>query len=306
VLERKYSARYDSYETTLSMPQVEVGAIVDWRYTLFFDSRLTQWDIPLQGDLPTLRKEISFFKPDDLEYKIVFTDPVGHTPEQTVEDAGSGTMARYVLRDLRALPREPFRPPLADLSSHIRFVPTALASRHRSTIDVGRTWESVAEDHLRYEYKPFEKGSERGQELARRLSSALPSGREKADRLFRFVRDEIDSVEFVAVRPGRTCDDILDDRRARAVEKALLLQAMLRGVGLPSSLAWTTPRRLGRIDMIVPDLGRIERVLIVAEIDGESVFGTWTPSWRESAACSWTGRSPRGSSPLSRPRTIPD
>jgi hypothetical protein len=55
VFKKEYSTYYDTQVTSVVMPGIGVGAIVEWKYTIFFDNPLVTWEIQFESDLPTLR-----------------------------------------------------------------------------------------------------------------------------------------------------------------------------------------------------------------------------------------------------------
>jgi hypothetical protein len=98
--------------------------------------------------------------------------------------------------------------------------------------------------------------------------------KEKAAALYRFVRDQIatEELEGVTLREGATVDGALARGSGDYAEKALLLQRMLRAVGVEAKPVWAAQRSRGQIDPQLANPAWFDRVLVAAEVDGQRVY----------------------------------
>jgi hypothetical protein len=120
--------------------------------------------------------------------------------------------------------------------------------------------------------------------LARKLNWGVPSRarkvagdgtlRKKAEALYRFVRDEIQTQpgEGVLVSENSRLQDILSTRRGTAVEKALLLQVMLLEVDVKAYLVWAADRDRGTVDLTLANPSWFDTALGLVEIDSKRML----------------------------------
>jgi hypothetical protein len=98
------------------------------------------------------------------------------------------------------------------------------------------------------------------------------SFRKKAEALYRFVRDEIQTAPGEGVLIGdddASLQKVLSARRGTAVEKALLLQVMLLEAGGKAYLVWAADRGRGTVDLTLPNPNWFDTVLVMVEIDSK-------------------------------------
>ena len=272
VFDKKYSSYYDSQMTSVVLPEVVPGAIIEWKYTLFFDSAVRTWEVYFENELPTLEREVLFHKPDQLEFRVGWFEFFGREPVGRIDDTRTGTIVVYRLRDLLPLPDEPFRPPYVDLATRADFIPVAFRTS-RAAKELARSWSTLVKLIEDERYRETRKRSRAPQELAGRMTVGTGDIRSRANLLYRFVRDEIATRPSVyPITAGRPLDAVLRKRVASRAEKALILQLMLNAVGVESSIAWTNPRSRGGLIQEATNIERVSRLLVTAELDGTLNF----------------------------------
>src|SRR6185436_8373889 len=110
------------------------------------------------------------------------------------------------------------------------------------------------------------------QQARKTAGSGTP--RQKAEALYRFVRDEIETVPEpgVFIDAGGGLRKILAERRGTPAEKALLLQTLFKAVEIKSALVWARDRNQGEIDFEVANPAWFDAVLLITDFDGERVI----------------------------------
>ncbi|HET9229338.1 MAG TPA: transglutaminase domain-containing protein, partial [Thermoanaerobaculia bacterium] len=98
--------------------------------------------------------------------------------------------------------------------------------------------------------------------------------RSRAEALYRFVRDQIETEDLPSVFlwDGTTADSVLAARRGDSAGKALLLQSMLRAAGLQSRAVWAADRDNGRFPTNFPSPFWFDRVIVAVDLDGQRIF----------------------------------
>ncbi|MCB1056915.1 MAG: DUF3857 and transglutaminase domain-containing protein [Acidobacteria bacterium] len=272
----EYSTLYKRRVHTFAMPEVQVGSIVEYRYRINFDTVLLAEPWYFQWSIPTLRSEITLDKPNNFGYAPYPLMPPGVQLETHVDNTPKSAQMTYALENQPPIPDEPARYPFEDLSSQIVFLPfEAIFSGQE--VPLLKDWPRVVElfqgSGEEATYSRFRRKDHAARKRGKDLTAGLKTERDKAEALYRFVRDEIALLPTVGVEPGRrSADAVLGDKRGDQTEKALLLQAMLEGAGIDSSIVWTNPRSWGRVNPQIPNPYQFHGVLLAPEIGGERIF----------------------------------
>jgi transglutaminase-like putative cysteine protease len=269
------------YVTSVAFPAVEVGAILDYHYTVKWDSIffLDPWFF--QDRIPVLHSEIVYDVPVTLQAAAWKSDPMHVGLKSETLKGQEGTRLRAWADDLPAVPEERDSLPFSDMAAQEMMLPTAYVTRNV----VQRLFESWAATCKVFddEYEAARRKDGDSAQRARQLAAAAPpatSGagasrqRREAAAIYRFVRDEVATEEANRVWLPRfsTAGAVFDNRKGEPAEKALLLQVMLAAIGIDARLVWAADREDGSIDMQVPNPAWFDRVLVAAQIDGQRVF----------------------------------
>ncbi|MBI4915135.1 MAG: DUF3857 and transglutaminase domain-containing protein [Acidobacteria bacterium] len=276
VFKKERSSYYNRVVTSFAMPEATEGAILEVRYTAFFDSVIYGDPWYFQSELPTLHSTITYVVPPGYKF--------GHDLRRTLRSVevaqesrrtSAGTEVVYTAANVPAIPDEPSRFPFEDLGTRVIFLPLEYNGQ-LGWIGLLESWETLinlVQGNRDYGYKHFRLSSKAAAKKAKELVAGASTPREKACAVFRFVRDGIANDDASGVVIGeRTGDGVLRAGRGDVAEKALLLQAMLDGAGISSSLAWANPLNHGRVNPKVPNPGQFETALVAAEVGGERLF----------------------------------
>jgi len=253
------------FVTSVAFPSVEVGAILDYHYKLYWDTftYLEPWYFA--GTVPFLFSEIVYHLPPTVDMKIWGFGP-GF--DRIKAEPGSDVLGRTFHasgRDLPSLPDEPYSFPAADFAPRIMLVPVRV--RGNLGVPLLEDWRSTCELY-RGTYKDALHDDSDTRKLARsQIASAEADPGAKAAKLFRWVRDNVQTDEGTDVAPAErvTVDQVLGRRHGTSAEKALLLLALLDAAKVPAHLVWACDRGEGTIDPNVPTPAWFSRVLVAAE-----------------------------------------
>ncbi len=261
--------------TRLVFPAVEVGAILDYRYTL-------RWDHPLlippwyfQREVPTLLSEVTYVIPTDLEVRPLGRESSQRPIPSELRRTHRGKELRLWLEDTPGITPEPHGLPGADIWSRMVLVPAAFRSRGERMARY-ESWKSTCR-FFADNYRTARRADRRAREKARELAAGEGSRSEKIAAVHAFVRDEIeteiDYLLVVHVAWDTRVDAVLAAGRGRPAAKALLLlQSMLDALDVDSDLVWVADRRAGRVDFEAPRPGWFDAVLVRVEVDRQAIY----------------------------------
>jgi hypothetical protein len=270
IFKRRISKAEEKFVTSFALPSVEVGAILDYEYELEFAQSFLGDFWSFQEEIPTLHSEMVYEIPRELRVSSYLQDPLKVGIQQSTEKIRQGLRIVTWGKNLPAVPKEPYGLDPVDVTSLFMLLPLEFKGMN-GTVPFFKDWSTTCGSYVdNYERALKRKGA--AERKARELA-ASGSPRERAEALYRFVRDEIvtedDSDVFGIVR---TPEEVLAERWGNPASKALLLQAMLQAAGVPARPVWAANRFKGLVNLEFATPQWFTRVLAVAEIDGRLVF----------------------------------
>lgn len=274
VFERRSSLRHGFSVTVAAFPGVEPGAILDYEYEIVFRSiyQLRPWYF--QARIPTLHSEINYFVPEHIGFR-QWAKVLPDRFQQEVEQRSRGNRTlRAWMDNMPAIPEEPFSFPFGDLSNQFMILPTEYVFSGRRS-DLFVSWRRVCDLIQSTSYYDHQKDDGAAKKKARELAAAAGGDRRaQAVAVYRFVRDQIqrEPSNGIFVREGASVDSVLSNGQGDEADQAFVLRAMLESLKIPADLVWVADRAGGRIDMSTPNPGWFDRIIVRAEIGGETVF----------------------------------
>ncbi len=264
--ESRRSQRRKSWVTAVAFPGVEVGSIVEYEAQLYFDSPILLEPWYLSDDVPVLHSEVAFEVPNNIQFGTWGRDPFAAGVKVDRSQGPRGFRIRAWADNLPAVPDEPFGPPFADVASQFGLITTAIRVQD-TLIRLADSWANSCkwvDETFYYDARHANRGVP---QRARALVAKLAEPRQRAEALYRFVRDEIDNDDDpgVTLEEESTLAAVLTKGRGDSAEKALLLQDMLDAAGVRARLVWANERSSGLPAMDVPSAEWFEKVLVVAE-----------------------------------------
>jgi transglutaminase-like putative cysteine protease len=246
---RRTSSAKSTFATAIAFSAVEVGAILDYRYTLLLrgSSFLEPWYF--QEEVPTVFSEVTYEIPVTIYVDAWVQDPMktGIQHDSKLDGEVSRTMAWG--NNLPPIPEEPYSVPAADQASRFMLLPVGFRKR-----DLYKDWASTC-DQLSDFYKHTLEKSRNAESKAQEIARAVPGGGQldRSRALFRFVRDEIETADSwgVFVSGDSNVDSILAAHRGTVAEKALLLHSLLPAAGIASRTVWVANRQDGLVDITI-------------------------------------------------------
>ena len=269
IFQRVSSRSEKEFVTAAAFPGVEPGAILDWNYDLSFDSIFYLQPWYFQEDVPVLHTEVLYHIPNNLAVKAWGHTLPGKSFQQDVNPEKDGRRLRVWLDDVPAVPDEPFSVPSEELRVKFMLIPREM-DYFGQRLTLMDTWKDVCRLIDDQFYGKVGRKAKAVKRKAKELAAAAgdEGPRAVAQRMYRFVRDEIRTLFSISVFPRSKTglDDVLDSGEGTNVEKALLLQGLLRAADLEADLLWVPNRWDGAIDTDVPNPSWFEKAIVRAHI----------------------------------------
>lgn len=271
--ERKESKRHKYKVTSVAFPGVEVGAILDYQYELRFDSIYFLEPWYFSDELPVVYSEIVFKIPGEYRAQGWDRDPFGLGIKRETKKSSRGSELRVWLENIPSVPDDPFGLPFSDLAAQMMMIPTAYQDEY-VVEPLLESWASVCKLYEQFYAKARRKDGAAVKKAKEIAAAGGPTARDKAVALYRFVRDEIDTIdaEGIGLAEGSSVDKTLSAKRGDYAEKALLLQSMLNALKLNARLVWAGDRWNGQIDPAIANPQWFDTVLVALELDGQRTY----------------------------------
>ncbi len=278
-------------ETTFTMPGVEVGSIIEYRYQIRYDRFLTAPDWQLQKPY-FIHKERFVFRPSaqflpqggsgvgvgDSSLKDphdnILTDinlrPVLPSGKSVTRDAmGNWTID---LTDVAAIPQEPFAPPLDAQAYGVDFFYTY-------TFDVKDYWQKQM-GYWTKQVNAYTASSQALQKAVKDAISPSDSPLEKAKKLYVLVQKiqntdsspdgaPLTGSEFI---PRGKVDSVLQSQKGSSNQIAYLYLALVRVAGVSARPQRIASRSIHIFSAQYMDNIQLDTVLIGLQIDGKEIL----------------------------------
>ncbi len=272
IFEERRSRSLKSFVTKLVFPGVDVGAILDYTYTVKWDNFVFSEPWYFHSEIPTRLSEITYIKPGNLALRPWGAAPGNQAFSTESRKTSTGLAINVSLKELPGVPDEPFSLPFEALSSRFMMIPTKI-SVSGTQMMLLESWETTCEIYVGG-YKSVRRKNRQAKKLAAQLTAGDVSLLDKIETLHAYVRDEIRTSPSlgVGVAEDEKADRVIKDLYGVPVAKALTLQAMLDAIKVDSDLIWVADRTSGFIDFEAPSPWWFDAALVRVMVDGEPIF----------------------------------
>jgi hypothetical protein len=271
---------------TFTLPSVQVGSIIEWKYTEYWEDYVFAPHWLLQDDLLTRRAKFTFvpmFKAGhevrdsrgDIKDRVYYT-LIG-LPENTAIKTTVNNRMELELKDIPAFVEEDFAPPSAMLKMRVNFYygSDKMAKPQEFWKAEGKYWN-----------KDVDKFAGHSGAVAAAVNQAVTASdtaEQKARKIYAFVQkiknvnytNEEGRLEELLTRDSRekrTLDDVLHKNEGYRDEIARLFWAMGRAAGLQVYLMRVSDRDEYFFQAQVPNPWQLTSEIAIVVLDGKEVF----------------------------------
>jgi len=250
----------------INLPNVKKGSVIEYTYTR--TSPLGVRDAPdtwsFQTSIPVKWSEYKLVVPYILDYKITMG---GYLPLSINEREqvhlnmghskldGGATSYRFVLKDAPAFNKEPFITTASDYISKISFELESISIPGEITQNHSHTWEQVDETFNDAAWFGAEvRKNIFGKEVKDELLKQSKDSTEKMNRGYAFIQKSIKWDETAGLGTRGGVKKAFDNKKGSASEINLLLNSLLRELGLDSDPVLLSTRFNGRVFEHLPSV----------------------------------------------------
>ncbi len=262
-----------------SLPDVQVGSVLEYRYTLDYHSEALlppQWVI--QGDLFQRKVHFRFIAytklvqttHDNVRAGVAYT---WRLPKGASVKFSQGNVYDLEMTDVPAFVEEEHMPPSEPFQYSVRFYYGAGSSADQYWKEEGKFWRRAVEQFM---------GKHGGvSDAVAKVTAPNDSPEQKAKKIYAYVA----SLDNLSYKPAlsdqemkaldmkeRGVADILHQQAGTRDELTLLFVAMARAAGMQAYPMWVTDRSQGIFDKDYLSTDQLDAYVAVVNLDGREVF----------------------------------
>jgi hypothetical protein len=272
-------------QKVFSMPDVQVGSILEYRYELRYeDNYAIPPDWLVQQRIYVHQAHYHFVSVDLSAHDFQISDAFGHTsPVNRIlyyRFLPEGANIREGLdgfdvtaSDIPALPDEEYSPPLRSFSYRVKFYYSSAATGPEYWKDEGKIWSK--------EVDRFASTSDRIRQAVAQTVAPGDTDDQKLMKIYAAVM-QVENTRFTRERSAaenkaeglkvKTAADIWDQKRGSDDEIAWLFIAMARAAGLKAYGMAVPERDQNLLNQYVLDWDQLEDQIAIVNVDGKDVF----------------------------------
>jgi transglutaminase-like putative cysteine protease len=274
---------YTVMEKVFSLPSVEVGSIIEYRYRLeysFDQVRSPLWNI--QGDLyvrsahyiwrPTIQDVVSRVDGENITSHVAHTQILPKGVE--VQKVFSPNQLELTVHDIPPAPHDEFMPPLESVRYYVRFYYTGYKSEEEFWNSAGKRWSKEQNAFI---------GPHNGVKAAvKEMVAASDTADQKLHKFYAAVM-AMENTDYTrqhstredkaeGLRETKNTDDILARKRGSSDQLAELFLAMARAAGIKAYAMGVADRRRRLFVPAYLSTDQLDDIIAIVNVDGKEEF----------------------------------
>ena len=255
-----------------TFPDVQVGSIIEYRYTLLDKNLYFSEAWRFQHEYPTLFSTYSITNRRLLDYNFI---AIGQKMLEHYSNKKSDKSNRWTLTNVPSYNSIEFIYNKKDMSERILLQLTGYATRaghfndrmgHQEVI---RDWKALNNEVL----SMF--NSYKNNFSAKEIASAIPNGKndlETIKNVYDYFRSNFKWTNYIGIQPRQSTKDIVKSKSGNSAELNLLLNQILENKGINSELIILSGRNNGKLIVSYPYIGQFNNLVNLVKLKDNSSF----------------------------------
>ncbi len=249
-----------------TFPNLQVGAVLDYEYSLISSSIVSLEDFEFQYDIPVKFAEFSFDFPDHIDYVFI---------KQGDQYIKSGDQL-YSMENIPSMKEEAYITTMKDYRGVIKTQVQGYRDSYQAYHPLFTTWEKVMEeiyDNDMFGYQITKKSSYNKILKAAEpiLAEDIPV-KDKILKLQNFILDNVSWNDEYRLFSTKGLENAFEAKTANATELNLMMLAFLKEMGIESYPLLVSTRGNGKLITTYPLIDQFSYALVYAKIDGEEML----------------------------------
>jgi Domain of Unknown Function with PDB structure (DUF3857)/Transglutaminase-like superfamily len=275
------------FAKTFTLPNVQVGSIIEWKYTEYWDRYFFAAHWAVQDDLYQKRAKFAFIpylgshdvvdNRGDIQDRVFYTN-IGLPPGAVIKTTVNGAM-ELEMKDVQAFEEEPYEPPAELLKMRVNFYYGTEKMRKPAEFwkEQGKYWSQDVETFMGHyssvasaanqAVSPSDTPEQKVRKIyaqVQKMRNITYAGRES--RIEEILNRENESKE------KHTLEDVLRKNEGHRDELTRLFVAMVRAVKIPAFVMRVSDRDEVFFQPTIPNLRQLTSEIAIVAIDGKEVF----------------------------------
>ncbi|MCB0646296.1 MAG: DUF3857 and transglutaminase domain-containing protein [Saprospiraceae bacterium] len=250
----------------IAFPEVKIGSILEYEYTLESSLLLTPDEWYFQGELPVRYSQLEFNPMKELQYSYILTG------NEKIRQYGD----TYVGTELPAITKEPFMTRAKDYYTRLNLQLKGIIRSNGYLEPILNSWEKIAKELSDSDGfgNRFYNASQTSDtwKLIEKDVTALSSQNEKAKYIYDYVVSRVTWNDDYTLYPKKKGDQVLEEKLGSSAEINATIVNLMRKANLTAHPVITSPRSMGWFNPGFPILNNINNVIACVEIDGKRVY----------------------------------
>lgn len=257
-----------------SIPGVEVGSVIEYKYTLIsrYISNLEPWYF--QDEVFTRLSKLTIYLPIGFTYS-VFRDnwnlnEIKFTEGETYRKSKRTPVYTWEAENILPIKEEPYMTAAHDYYAKVLFQLVSYISPYVN-LSFAKSWDDIAKDHWSTFEKKIDDDGDHNDFIKTLLKNSTPE-LDKAKQIYNYVKDKIVTEGSGGWYPGKDPEDIFESQKSSASEKNVFLLNLLINEGFKAHPLLISTRSHGKIYESWPNIIQFNRTIVLLEFDKKQYF----------------------------------
>ncbi len=264
-----FKTKLDEHRSELkfSFPNIKVGSIIEYSYTLETGryNNLKKWSF--QTDIPTLYSQVNASIDSKFNYR------VSYQGARLMKKYREGNYNSWMLTNLPAIKPEPFCLNEHDYIEQINFQLESYYNSSGFKEMVLKTWDEFAKDLINeQEFQKILKKVKEGKEIIAPIIKPNDSDHDKIRKIFDHVSSNYEWNEYVGVYPSKNFKTIVADKKGNAQDINLLLVLLMRSAGLDADPVLLSTKSHGFVSKSFTFTDQFNLLICNVHLDGKDIL----------------------------------
>ncbi len=264
IYKKKLNKKYK--EVVFTFPEVKIGSVIEFKYTLENSDGILSGDWYFQGDVPVQYSQYTLDFPSEIEVTAV---PDGiYNVASKKEDDGRRSISTFSINNLPSLKDEPYMSNKQDYLTKVTPLFVAINPRGAPRVPLIKNWVQV----INALYDDIDFGDQLTKNIPRTseldvLLANVTNPYEKMKVVHNYVRNNMVWDGYYSIWALDGVKSAWKDKKGTVGEINLILVNLLKDIGIEAYPVLVSTKKNGLANATIADIGQFNKVMAYVELD---------------------------------------